>query len=51
MIEIFRTKPDARSIVEPETSSLWLFLWDFQPFTAPDALDPVFANLDAAVVQ
>ena len=51
MIGIFRPQPDARSVIEPEAGSFGLFLWDLQPLTAPDALNPVLANLNAPVVQ
>ena len=51
MVGVFRPEPNAPSVVEPETGPFGLFLWDFRPLAAPDALDPVLANLNAAVIQ
>ncbi len=34
-----------RSIVEPETAPFWLFLWHFQPFPPPDAIDPLDVDM------
>ena len=44
-------KPDAGPVIKPETAPFWLFLWDFQPLTTPDALNPVLAYFNATVVQ
>src|SRR5206468_3606526 len=46
-----RPKPDAGSIIEPKPASLWLLLRHLQPLAAPDALNPILANLNAACVQ
>ena len=35
----------------PKPASLWLLLRHLQPLAAPDALNPVLANLNAACVQ
>ena len=51
MVGTFRSKPDTRSVVQPEPSFLLLFLWDFQPFTSPDALNPLVVHMPARVVQ
>ena len=51
MVGIQRPKPDAGSIIEPKPASLWLLLRHLQPLAAPDALNPILANLNAACVQ
>jgi hypothetical protein len=40
MVSVFRPQPHARSIIQPEALSLWLFGWDLQPFTPPYACNP-----------
>jgi len=39
MVGVSRPKPEARSVIQPETSSLRLFLGNLQPLPPPDALD------------
>lgn len=39
MVGVFRSKPDTRSVIQPETPSLRLFLGNLQPLPPPDALD------------
>src|SRR5277367_778589 len=51
MIPVFGPQPHARSIFEPQPSSWFLLLWYFQPFTTPDALDPVLAHPPARSLQ
>jgi hypothetical protein len=51
MVGIRRPKPDAGSVIEPKPASLWLLLRHLQPLAAPDALNPILANLNAACVQ
>ena len=51
MVRTFRLEAHARSIVQPEPSLLSLLLWDLQPFTSPDALDPLVVHMPASVVQ
>jgi hypothetical protein len=51
MVGIRRPKPDAGSVIEPKPASLWLLLWHLQSLAAPDALNPILANLNAASVQ
>src|SRR5690606_22014446 len=36
-----RSKPDARSVIQPEPSSLWVPVRYFQPFATPNPLDPL----------
>ena len=45
MVGIQRPKPDVGSSVEPKPASLWLLLRHLQPLAAPDALNPILANL------
>ena len=41
----------ARAVVEPEVASLWLLLWDFQPLSPPDALNPLGVHRPACTAQ
>jgi hypothetical protein len=45
------SEPDAGAVVQPEPSFLLLLLWNLQPFTSPDALDPFVVHVPARVVQ
>ena len=51
MIAILGAQPDARSIVQPDPSLLWLFHWHFKPLTSPQALDTLVIHLPARVSQ
>ena len=51
MVRTFRLETHARSMVQPEPSLLSWLLWDLQPFTSPDALDPLVVHVPASVVQ
>src|SRR4051812_49885559 len=44
-------QPNARSVGQPEPTSLGLLLGDFQPLATPDALNPILANIDPALVE
>ncbi len=46
-----RSEPHTRAIVEPQPSSWLLPLRNLQPFTTPDAFDPVLAHLPAGTHQ
>jgi hypothetical protein len=46
-----RSEPDAGAVVEPEPSSWLVFLRDFEPLTAPDALNPIPSHLPADPLQ
>src|SRR3712207_5161911 len=48
---IFRTQPDAGSVIEPEPSFLGLLLWHFQPLPPPDPLDPLLVHKPAGLPQ
>src|SRR5665213_2369971 len=39
MVRPFRPQSDARAIIEPEPTSLWLLLRNLQPLQPPDPLD------------
>src|SRR5690606_29115623 len=39
MVDVLGSKPDARSVIQPETSSLRLLMGNLQPLPPPDALD------------
>ena len=47
VVAMSRPQPDARTIVEPQSSSLGLFLWDLQPFPSPDPLHLLVVDLPA----
>ncbi len=51
MVGMLQPQPHARSVVEPQPSAWLLLLWNLQPFAAPDALDPVVANMPAGTLQ
>ena len=47
----FRPQANARAVVEPQPSARLVLLGDFQPLTAPDALNPVPPHLSADPLQ
>ena len=51
MVGPLRPEPHTRAIIEPEPGLLALFGWDFQPFTLPDALDPLVVHVPARLVE
>ena len=51
VVSMLGTQPDARSVGQPEPTSLGLLLRDLQPLATPDALNPILANLDPALVE
>ena len=44
MVGSLRPQTDARAVIEPETSTFWLFGRDFQPLTSPDPLDTLLVH-------
>jgi len=44
-------QPDARSVGQPEPTSLGLLLRDFQPLATPDALNPILSHINPALVE
>jgi hypothetical protein len=51
MITVHGPEPDARPVIEPQPSTLWLFLRNFQPLLAPDTFDPLMIDLPAVSSQ
>ena len=51
MIWIFRAKPDAGTIIEPEPSSFWLLLWDLKTFFSPNSIDSIFSDIESIYIQ
>ena len=51
MVGPFRPETDARSVVQPEPSSLALFAGDLQPLTPPDAFNPLVIDRPARRLQ
>jgi len=48
---MFRTKPHTGAVIEPQASARLLPLRNLQPFTAPDPLHAVFADLPSGPPQ
>jgi len=44
-------KPHARTIVEPQSASWFLLLWNLQPFATPDTLHTILAYPPAGLLQ
>ena len=51
VVDVRRPEPYARAIVEPQPASWLLLLGYLQPFTTPDPLNPVLADLPARPLQ
>ena len=51
MVWIFRPKPDARTVVQPQPPALRLLVRHFQPLPSPDALDPLDVHNPASLMQ
>ena len=51
MVGILRPKPDARTVIQPETAPFGLFLRNFQPLTPPDPFDRFDVHHPARTVQ
>jgi len=45
VVRPFRPEPDAGAVVQPETTTLLLFLRDFEPLAPPDPLDPAVSQV------
>jgi hypothetical protein len=50
VIVALRPKTDARSVTEPQTAAFGLLLWNLQPLTPPDPLDPLVINDPACLI-
>ena len=51
MIGVLRTKSDTRAIIEPESPSLGLFLWNLEAFFSPNSIDSIFAHIESIHIQ
>lgn len=51
MIRFFRSQPDTRSVVQPQTTARLLLNWHLQALASPDALYPVFADAPTCLLQ
>ncbi|MDR6306678.1 hypothetical protein GGQ85_004412 [Nitrobacter vulgaris] len=51
MVGVLRSKPDTRSVIQPETPSLRLLLGNPQPLPSPDALDALGIHRPALGAQ
>ncbi len=51
MIAMLRTQPNTRSIIEPQSPSWLLLLWNLQPFATPDTLNSILAYWPAGALQ
>jgi hypothetical protein len=51
MVNMLRTPSHARPIIKPQPASWLLFLWNLQPLTTPDPLDPILVDLPACSSQ
>ena len=49
MILIFRTQPDARSVIHLDPPFLWLFHWHFKPLAPPQTFDTFVIHLPTRV--
>jgi hypothetical protein len=47
MVSMLGPSPDAGTIVQPQSSPLWLFLRYFQAFLPPEPLDSFVVNVPA----
>ena len=51
MVLVLRPQAEARAIRQPQTTTFRLFLWDLQPLTPPDPLDPLIVDPPARIPQ
>jgi hypothetical protein len=51
VIAVLRPQTNAGSVRQPEAPSFWLLLWNLQPLTPPDPLDPLVVDEPARVSQ
>ena len=51
MIDVLRLKTNARSVIEPEPTSHWLFHGNLEPLTAPQTFDPFVVQLPSCISQ
>lgn len=51
MVGPLRPQPQSGAVIEPQPPPLGLFLWDLQPLTPPDPLDPLLVDQPAGCTQ
>ena len=51
VIAVLRAQTETRPVGEPQTAAFWLFRWNLQPLTPPDALDPLIIDQPARMAQ
>ncbi len=51
MATILGSEPHARAIVQPQPTTFWLLLRNFEPLATPDALDPLRVYRPAVITQ
>ncbi len=51
MVRAFRPKPNARAVVQPEPTALWLLVGNLQPLPSPYPLDPFDVHDPARLMQ
>ena len=51
MVRSFGAQTDARPVIEPKPSPLRLLWRNLQPFTFPDALDPLVIHMPAGLIE
>jgi hypothetical protein len=51
MVGVFRPKPDARPVGQPQPATFWLSRWDFQPLLPPDPLDALVIDLPSSPTE
>ena len=50
MIAVLWPKTDARTVMQPQTTALGLSVWNLQPLTPPDPLDPLVVDDPACLI-
>jgi len=51
MVAMLWTQPNTRSIMEPQSPSWLLFLWNLQPLATPDTFDSILTHLPTSALQ
>jgi len=51
VVHVFCSQPDARPIIEPQTAFPGLFLRNLQPFTMPQAFNPLVIDMPTRITQ
>ena len=51
MIVTLWAQPNARSVIQPKPSFLWLFHWNFQPLSSPQPFHPLVIHMPPGISQ